>query len=204
MSFMHGPDKRIILIGILIITIITAYIGITIINSQKNISSRPVPLYKFVKPVSLKEFLNDTMNLFRKHNSILMLPTWMPDNLKPVAVWYKKSPFIAVVAYDSQQVKNYVEAKAGIEISFMSFTPNNETLQSKIQHLKEAGRNATVIYIDSNPIKIIWNLNGYNVAYIYDKKNNIQYTLGIKTEINITINDLIKIIKSMKAIMNNS
>lgn len=50
------------------------------------------------------------------------------------------------------------------------------------------------------PVEIIWNLGGYNIAYVYGTKNNIRDTIGIKREMKITMNKTVKIIESINPV----
>lgn len=119
---------------------------------------RPAPLYRVVEPVSLDKFLNATKDIFKRYNATLKLPTWLPDNCKPVAVWYKL-PLVAIIAYDNRSISNYDEARITVEIALMRRDITKakllKSLQRWIEELRSRGRDAILIQLNGTYIVLV-------------------------------------------------
>ena len=131
----------------------------------------------------------------------MKLPTWLPDNCKPVAVWYKL-PLVAIIAYDNRSISNYDEARITVEIALMRRDITKakllKSLQRWIEELRSRGRDAILIQLNGTYIVLVKNLWDLHIAYIYDLDGNLEYTVTVKSQYSFTY--LIKIIESMKPI----
>jgi len=151
----------------------------------------------------MEQFLNLTKDVLIEHNATLTLPKWLPNNLKPVAVWYRE-PLLAIIAYDEKQVDNYDQLKINIQVS--SLEPVNiKVLNRVVQDLREQSNSASLLEVNNMHVLIVEDVEGidvyyYYVVYIYDFNGNLEYTLTVKMP--ISYNDLIKIIESMKPVIN--
>ena len=128
----------------------------------------PPPLWKAVKPITLEEYLESI-------NWTIYLPAWLPDGLRPVAVWKKGN--IAVIAYDYGHVENYEEAALTIDLAVYSLskcsTPEDveSSFWRMVEDDRKHGRNITVIVTDDMMFKVDFNVYmDPEVEQIYNEK----------------------------------
>jgi len=195
---------NILIISIAIIILFSSAFLVYQYYQNKSLIIRPAPLYKVVKPISFEEFLNVSIGFFKDNNITLKLPTWFPDNIKPVSVWYAPhGSFIAIIAFDVHYVTNYRDAIAGVEIDIISYLSNisENTLIKDVKKLRENGIDAVFYKINGMYVLGIKDDHqGYRVLYVYDISNKIRYIFGVKINSGVTYDELLMMVKSMKPI----
>jgi len=185
--------------------------GIFIIYYKKNqeFPIGPAPIYKIIKPISLEEFLSISRDISREYNLSIKLPTYLPDDLKPVAVWYK--PFIAVIAFDNENILSYDMAKVTIEIDLISYPPRSNLsnvykwlqnlLNKSVKKLREKGINAYILKIGDMLAEVIEkDANGNKIIFLYDPRGGLRYLFSAKASSPVSIKDLLEMVKSMKPV----
>ena len=209
------------ILGIIVAIIVIAsicYFSLSPLNTPSNYIREhkiiPPSISDVVKPISFKEFLNKCIGFLKKHNATLLLPTWIPGNLKPVAVWYAPhSNFIAIIVYDNKSVKSPYEAKFGFELDFLSYPPNaNFTNTTKFEWLKKVLEDTIKVEAKKGFKSHLYIINGllihgiekeahdYIIIEVYDVKNGLKYVFGCKCGCGITYEDLLRVVKSLKPV----
>jgi len=180
---------------------------------------RPAPLYFIVPPISLNEFLDNVKPILDEYNATLKLPTWTPNGVKPIKVWFKwGSPIIGIIAYDHHDVKNYDECEIAIGVYiYLKYYPPPcvnmtkgiweflyEREKGNAQYWNECKTDvvdkAYFMIIDDMIVNAKIFKDGSYWIDVFDVYNGvvIRYDIGAGKHYNLS--DLIKMIKSMKPV----
>jgi len=213
MNFMHGQNKKFLILGIIVVLMIVSaeYLYVIYTTNTRPSYSRPAPL-QVENAESFQDFLNEAKPIITKNNISIMLPTRLPNGLKPVAVWGLSGGWL--IAYSNKNISTSDDALLGITILFLDkhilgpflYKDPMGFLNKEAEVLRAYGRKVIVSKIDEFYVKaIIGYPRGYSIdAYVYDLNNNIEYHIAIKSSTNISYNDFIEILKSFQPLRVNS
>ena len=161
------------------------------------------PLYKAVKPISYEEYLR----WVKKQRFTIYLPTWLPEGLKPVAVWKKGS--YALIAYARGPVKTYEEAPLTLEVmparcvvtTWKGEATHFKNVYARADRVYVSGKFLIAIYENYKPIDRPISYNCADVEILSDEKECIiTYALFSAYSTVITPETLLKIIWSMEPV----
>ncbi|MFW9905433.1 MAG: hypothetical protein ACFFFH_13920 [Candidatus Thorarchaeota archaeon] len=177
--------------------IILIVLSLAIAPNRDPMLSYPPDFTRTSVQVSLDELLNVVDN----QNFSLYLPSKLPKDLELTNIYLKVKPFIAIVVYSAEGIKDYREAEFGIGIERIGtdFTPSYEELQSQFDKTEDV----TVLKINDWPAIVRENVHLRSEKYgdyasiveVYIEGN--LYTLAGP---NLSSDDLISIGQSMRVI----
>ncbi len=158
----------------------------------------PAPLYDIIKPITYEEYLE----LLSNKGKTVYLPTYLPDDLRPVAVWVEGD--YALIAYAEEPVENYGYAPMGIEL--MPTAMSYSEMRAWCEYLAYNRPNVTLVTGDDMVFAILAWRGGGTPEYIsrygpymhiaVGWKSGLYYIIGVAPSY-ATPEDLEKIIRSL-------